>query len=106
MTAYRLKQEIRLIKDQIVKNYKPEKIILFGSAARGDFSKDSDIDMLILKSTSQCRLDRIKEVLFSVDYSFPFEPLVYTSRELEERRRLGDSFILEVLREGKVIYEK
>ena len=41
-------KEIKAITEQIVKKYKPEKIILYGSAARGDFKKDSDIDMLII----------------------------------------------------------
>ena len=42
-----LEQEIRSIATQIIKKYKPEKIILFGSAARGDEGPDSDADFLV-----------------------------------------------------------
>lgn len=106
MTRGEFQQEIQRIKDQIVKIYQPEKIILFGSAARGDFTEDSDIDMLVVKETSKPKIDRIKKILLSVDYNVPFEPLVYTPSELRKRKLLGDSFILEVLNKGKVIYEK
>lgn len=106
MNKKRAQDEIKKITNQIIKNYKPQKIILFGSMARANFREDSDIDMLIIKDTSEKKIDRIKNVLFSVNYLLPFEPLVYTPGELEVRKRLGDSFILEVLREGKVLYEQ
>lgn len=99
-------KEIEKITNQVIKNYQPQKIILFGSAARGDFNENSDIDMLIVKDTPGRRVDRIKDLLFSVDYNLPFEPLVYTPQELQERENLGDSFILEVLNQGKIIYER
>lgn len=106
MTKKQIEKEVDKIKKQVAKNYKPEKVILFGSVARGDYSEDSDIDMLIVKQTSERRIDRIKRVLLSVDYSLPFEPLVYTPSELKERQRLGDHFILQALKEGKVLYEQ
>lgn len=99
-------EEIKKITAQIIKDYQPEKIILFGSCARGNFSEGSDVDLLIIKETKDSRIDRIKKILLKVDYNLPFEPLVYTRDELEQRRKLGDSFILEVLSEGKVLYEK
>lgn len=106
MTKKRLQEEIKRITKQIVQHYRPQKVILFGSAARGEFGEDSDVDMLIIKETPERRVDRIKKVLLAADYSFPLEPLVYTPAELEERKRLGDSFILEVLKQGKVLYER
>lgn len=106
MTKKQLQSEIKKITDQLIKNYQPQKIILFGSAARGDYKEDSDIDMLIIKDTAKRRIDRIKDVLLAVDYSVPFEPLVYSPREVEKRTNLGDSFILEVLNQGKILYER
>lgn len=106
MTKKKFQEEIKRITQQIVKNYQPQKIILFGSAARGDFGQDSDVDMIIIKDTPECRVERIKNVLLAVDYNLPFEPLVYTPHELEKRKSLGDSFILEVLKQGKVLYER
>lgn len=95
MNKKTFQKEIKKITAQIIKSYQPEKIILFGSLARGNFSEDSDVDLLI-----------IKKILFAVDYNLPFEPLIYTQDELEKRQKLGDSFILAVLSEGKVLYEK
>lgn len=106
MISKYFQDEIKRITDQVIKNYQPQKIILFGSAARGDFDENSDVDMLIVKDVSNRRIDRIKEVLLSVDYNVPFEPLVYTPKELEERKNLGDSFVLTVLNQGRILYEQ
>ena len=106
MTRKYFQEEIKRITDQLIENYQPQKIILFGSALRGDFNENSDIDMLVVKNTTGRRVDRIKELLFSVDYNLPFEPLVYTPQEIEERKNLRDGFILEVLDKGKVLYEQ
>jgi predicted nucleotidyltransferase len=48
--APNLQSEIESITAQLVEKYKPEKIILFGSAARGDATPDSDADFLIIKT--------------------------------------------------------
>ena len=106
MTKNYFQKEIKSITNQVIKNYQPQKIILFGSAVRGDFNHDSDIDMLVIKNAPGRRVDRIRNLLLSVDYNLPFEPLVYTPEELEERKNLGDNFILEVLDQGKVLYEQ
>ena len=79
---------------------------MYGSTLRGNFDIDSDIDMLIVKDTHKRRVDRIKDVLLSVDYNAPFEPIVYTPNELNYRKKLGDNFILEVLKQGKILYER
>jgi predicted nucleotidyltransferase len=97
--------EIRKLTEVIAKEYKPEKIILFGSMARNQANEDSDIDMLIIKKTKKRKVERIGEVLNLVDYSFAFEPLILTPEELRERQNLSDFFILDILREGKVLYE-
>lgn len=100
------RREIERISRKLVDSYKPERIILFGSCAHGKVTEDSDIDMLIIKKTKKRRIDRIKEVLFTVDNDLPFEPLVYTPQELKRRQAMGDFFVQDVLKEGKIIYEK
>ena len=57
-----ISKEIQRITEQIIKEYKPDKIILFGSAARNDMKPDSDVDFLIIKKDSPLYgADRIRE---------------------------------------------
>lgn len=101
-------EEIKKITDQIVKKYRPQKIILYGSCARGDCDKNSDIDLLIIKNTKRRFVKRIGDVyrlFYDFDYEIPFEPLVYTPGELKSRLAIKDFFINEILKQGKVLYE-
>lgn len=56
------KNTIFKIVEKIKKEYRPEKIILFGSYAHGTPNKNSDVDLFILKSTKKNRIDRFVEV--------------------------------------------
>ena len=99
---------IQDIAHKIVVEYKPEKIILFGSYAYGLTNEDSDIDLLIIKNTHERPIDRrvlIRRIVTDPSRRIPFEPLVLTSQELQERLRIGDQFISEILTKGKVLYE-
>lgn len=98
--------EIKKITRQIVKHYKPEKIILFGSFAYGKPKPSSDVDLLIIKKSKKKRVERIKEVLMKVENSLPLEPLVYTPKELKKRLDLGDFFFKTIFEKGKILYEK
>lgn len=98
--------EIQSITRKIVREYKPEKIILFGSFAYGKPKASSDIDMLIVKKTKKRRIDRIKDVLYMIDNNFPFEPIVYTPQEIDKRLTLGDFFLQTIMQKGKILYEK
>lgn len=95
--------------NQIVKNlkkYKPEKIILFGSCARRKPRKDSDIDLLIIKKTKKSPYKRIPEVRsYLRGINRAFDILVMKPKEVEKRLKLGDFFIEDILKEGKVLYE-
>lgn len=91
---------------EALKPYQPEKVILFGSWAWGKPKKDSDFDLLIIKKTKRNYFRRIPEVrsyLFSVDNAFDI--LVMTPKEVSRRLRLGDFFIKEILKKGKILYE-
>ncbi len=99
--------EIRVVVSKIAKYCKPEKIILFGSLAKGKGNVNSDIDLLIVKNSDKKRPFRVKEVFEAVrglDRNYPLDPIVYTPSELDGRLALGDYFIKEVLEQGKVVY--
>jgi predicted nucleotidyltransferase len=86
--------------------YHPKKVILFGSFARKDYHGLSDLDLIIIKETEKKFLDRIVEVLELCDSTIPVEPLVYTPTELEQLLAERNSFITQVLSEGRVLYEQ
>ncbi len=84
----------------------PERIILFGSWARGDFNEGSDIDILVIKKTRARFLDRTESVLAMTRSSMDLEILVYTPEEFQNMQDRGNPFALEVLETGKIMYEK
>lgn len=99
--------EAKKLAETLAKQYKPEKIILFGSAARGDYHADSDIDLLIIKQSDKKKAYRIKEIfksLRNVPRVYPLDPIVYTPDEIKERLSLGDYFIKRIMREGEILY--
>ena len=91
-----------------IKPFDPEKIILFGSLAKGEDKIDSDIDLLIIKKTDKKPADRIAEVLSLVWGNIPHvEPQILTPEEFDQAVADNRFFITqEVLKYGKIIYEK
>jgi predicted nucleotidyltransferase len=89
---------------RIVKIAKPEKIILFGSAARGEMGPDSDLDILVVTDCDHRRntARKIRGQLFGINV--PIDIIVAKPEDIE---RYGDSIGLiyrPALREGKVLY--
>lgn len=101
-----MNKELESIVNRISRYYKPERVILFGSAAKGRFRKGSDLDLLIIKKTATNPWDRILEVDQNIEHNIPIDIFVYTPDEIAERLKLNDFFIKEILEEGKILYEK
>lgn len=98
---------IQKIVQRLVARYAPEKIVLFGSYAYGQPDADSDIDLLIIKATKERffkRLDRVRRVSTGTHPHIPFEPIVLTPVEIQERLKAGDQFLSEILQKGEVLY--
>jgi len=91
----------------IVQGYQPDRVILFGSLARGDACEGSDVDLLVIKSDATSRLsDRIGEVLQFCSGRIDVEPLVYTPGELERMVNAGNPLVQQALKEGEVVYDR
>ncbi len=100
-----LEEQIRSITAQIIDKYQPEKIILFGSSARGDLNPDSDVDLLIIKrETPHYGAERIRELSRIIERNIPVDFLVYRPEEFEKRVEMGDPFLKAIVKEGKVLY--
>ncbi len=97
-------EEIQHLIDSIVKNFHPQKIILFGSYAWGKPEPDSDVDLLIILKTRNT-LDTAVSIRQVIEHRFPVDIIVKTPKQVERRLKAGDSFISEIIKKGKVIYE-
>ena len=100
-------KKIDEISNIIAKNYAPDKIILFGSYATGNYNENSDLDLLIIKDVDIPRYKRGQTVRkFLYGSMVPIDLVVYTNLELEKDRNTKYSFIYEALKTGKVIYDR
>ena len=85
----------------------PEKVIVFGSRARGDHRPGSDIDLLVIKESSEPRWIRARALYGALsDIIVPMDILVYTPAEVYEWSEVEQAFVTTAVREGKVLYEK
>ncbi len=86
--------------------YEPEKVILYGSFARGDYHAGSDLDLIIVKETDRPFTDRIGDVLRLCGSGIPVEPLVYRPSEIDTMLERGNDFLETAMKEGIVLYEQ
>lgn len=99
-------KEIQNIVNQLVRLYKPEKIILFGSLAKDQIKQGTDIDLFIIKNdVPKLGVDRIRQLDALIKYKLATDFIVYKPQELEQRLKLGDPFVKTILKEGKVLYD-
>jgi predicted nucleotidyltransferase len=80
--------------------------IVFGSLARGEASRHSDLDLIVVQETDKHFLDRYDDLLREIAQAAPgrdVDLLIYTPQELDQM--LDRPFIATALKEGKVIYE-
>lgn len=104
MTATLIHDETTSVSQQLVKLYKAEKVILFGSAVKNP-ELANDLDFLILKSDVPSQgLERMRQVRSLITKKLAADFLVLTPLEFEQRKRLNDPFILNIVNNGKVLY--
>ena len=97
--------EIKQLCDQIVREFKPEKIILFGSHAYGKPQWDSDVDLLIIMPFKRRPHRQAVNIRSRIGAPMALDLLVRTPQQVSRRLAMGDSFIREILERGKVVYE-
>lgn len=90
----------------IFKGKKVKKTILFGSFARDEASRHSDIDLILIQNINLGFPDRYDGILSAISQALPewdVDLLIYTPAELAEIS--GRRFIKQALQEGKILYE-
>lgn len=98
-----IEERIRKIGERIKKEYRAEKVILFGSYARGEATEDSDIDLFIVAPTKERffqRMATVRRLIRDLRNGLPVAPIVLTSEDLEKRKKAEDPFVEEVLASG------
>jgi uncharacterized protein len=97
---------IAKLTEQIVQEFQPDKIILFGSHARGEPRPDSDIDLLVILPFKGTGFRKSLEILNRLAPGFPVDLLARHPADTARRYAEGDPLIREALDHGKVLYER
>ncbi|MBI4825495.1 MAG: nucleotidyltransferase domain-containing protein [Nitrospirae bacterium] len=101
------KKFITGISRKIVENFNPEKIILFGSSAKGTQTKESDMDLLVIMDSKQRPAKRSMDISKVCRPKFiSMDIMVRTPEEIKRRLQMGDYFIKEIIKKGKVLYAR
>jgi hypothetical protein len=104
----KLRQEItrkpRKIIEESKEKLKPKLVILYGSIARGDWHKGSDIDLLVISELTHSNLTEATKALQIIVQGHPVEPHIYTVQEFDQLLTHGRMTALDALTEGIIIY--
>jgi predicted nucleotidyltransferase len=104
-----LEECLNAVRAALIRDLAPERIVLFGSFARGDQNRASDLDLVVIAPTPLpfCeRIGRALESAYGAWRGLPVEVLVYTPEEWRRMSAAGSSFAALVEREGRVLYDR
>ena len=90
---------------RLVQEFKPTKVVLFGSYAYGKPSPDSDVDLLVIMPLDGNPVDKSVEMRLKLQPRFPLDLLIRSPAKIKERLAMGDDFIKDIFDKGKVLYE-
>ena len=96
---------IRALTDLIAKEFRPQRIILFGSYAGGTPRSDSDVDLLVIMPFRGKPLHKAWQILVRLKPSFSVDLLVHRPEEIKERVDNNDWFMKDVLERGRILYD-
>lgn len=83
------------------------KVVLFGSYAEDKADKDSDMDILVVLKTRETGVKRYALVSETLEpRSLPIDIIAMTPREINKRKQMLDPFIMDILNNGRVLYDK
>jgi predicted nucleotidyltransferase len=90
------------VRDRIIRQYDPERIILFGSYGEAGFTEDSDIDLLVIKNTDKRPIERQLELERIIsDRELALDVRVYTPEEVRFLFSIGSPFMEEIMEKGR-----
>ena len=98
-------KRIRKLTDSIVREFRPERVILFGSHAYGTPGVDSDVDLLVVMPFRGNSVHKAFEIIDRVKPNFSVDLLVRKPDDVRQRVANNDWFMREVLERGRILYE-
>ena len=100
-----MQKQIRAFGRRLAEEFKPERIVLFGSYAYGRPRAGSDVDLLVVMPLNGSPVDKSVEMRLKLRPRFPLDLLIRSPGKIRERLAMGDDFIKDILDKGKVLYE-
>ena len=100
------RRQINRFVKEVAQEFAPQKIVLFGSYAKGGATDDSDVDLMVIMSHKKRNVEQALEIDQRIQRSFPLDLIVKTPAEVKSRLAQKDIFINSVVNEGKVLYEE
>ena len=100
-------EELNDIIERIVRRFEPERVILFGSYARGDATEESDVDLLVVAATdlpARERFPAIRSVLG--DFPAAFDVFWKTPEEYDRWRNVVNHVVYFAEKYGRIVYER
>jgi len=98
--------DIQELADRIAREFKPDRIILFGSYARGTAGTDSDVDLLVILPFEGTGFWKSLEILNRVNAPYALDLLTYRPEVVAWRHNQGDPLIRDALDHGRVLHQR
>jgi predicted nucleotidyltransferase len=97
-------KDIQTVGRRIAREFRPQRVILFGSHARGSARADSDVDLLVIASFDGTSFRQSLRILNQLDLRLPIDLIAYRPEDVQRRYAEGDPLVREALDHGKVLY--
>lgn len=99
------RKDIKVFVERVVAQFRPQRVILFGSYAYGRPTEDSDVDLLVVVSHHGNPAIQAAKIRKNIRAGFPMDLIVRSPRAIHRRLAMGDFFIKEIFQRGKSLYE-
>jgi predicted nucleotidyltransferase len=98
------RSHIKKVCEQIGREFRPRKIVLFGSYAYGKPTPDSDVDLLVIMPHKGRATNQAIKIFSRLEHRFPIDLIVRSPKEIRWRLKWNDFFLREVIEKGLVMY--
>ncbi len=101
-----MSERLQKISERLKREYNAERVILFGSYARGEETEDSDVDILVISPTKERMIERmtsVSKIIRDLRNGLPISPIVLTPEEFSQKIAIEDALIQTITEEGIIL---